>query len=220
MRLLLFCLILVSCSHSHHGHNKANIHMHKKDHKDLILSFSDPARDHWQRPQRVLELIGPLKGKKVIDIGSGSDYFTNYFLKDKALVVAGDVDQKFLRHIEQSFPQKEFPHLSILPIEYDDPKMTDSTYDLAFTSNTYHHIENRVEYLKKVRKGLKTGGRFVALDFKVNPPSGKIIGPPLSMRVSETTVVKELLEAGFDHLEIYANEFEYQYLVIGKKTHE
>jgi hypothetical protein len=51
-------------------------------------------------------------------------------------------------------------HNEAIKIEYDDPKMKNNFYDIAFTSNTYHHIENRVEYLKKVKSGLKKLDRF------------------------------------------------------------
>lgn len=220
MRLLFLCVFLAACTTHKHGHNKANIHMHQKGHKELILAFDDPARDKWQHPEKVIALMGPLQGKKIIDIGSGSGYFTKYFLREKAQVVAADVDVKFLKHIEKSFPKKDYPHLSLMPIDYNDPKMAHNTYDFAFTSNTYHHIDNRIEYIKKVRRGLKVGGKFVVLDFKKNPEGGHHFGPPLKMRVSAAKVVDELIKGGLDHIEVYTTELEHQYIVIGKKIHE
>jgi ubiquinone/menaquinone biosynthesis C-methylase UbiE len=220
--LVLVLLFVVGCSHkqhhSPHAHGDANQHMHKTEHAELIKRFDDPTRDEWQRPEKVLELMGPLSGKTLIDIGVGSGYFTSYFLKAKANVVAGDVDAKFLDHIKTKFPAKDYPKLTLSKIAYDNPNMKANSFDYAFTSNTYHHIENRVEYLKKVKTGLKVGGHFVVVDFKPNPKTQKRVGPPLEMRVPVTTVVQELLEAGFDHLRIYDLELEHQYVVIGSRT--
>lgn len=222
MRFLALVLFLVGCSHkqhhSHHAKGDANLHMHKTEHAELIKRFDDPTRDEWQKPEKVLELMGPLSGKTLIDIGVGSGYFTAYFLKAKAKVVAADVDTKFLDHVQKKFPAKDYSKLSFSHIAYDDPKMKSGSFDYAFTSNTYHHIENRVEYLKKVKAGLKVGGRFVVVDFKPNPKTNKRVGPPLHMRVPVTTVVQEMLDAGFDHLMIYDSELEHQYVVIGLRT--
>lgn len=229
MKILLLGLFLAaSCghharhgSHEHHHkqhHGDANKHMLQTDHAELIKRFDDPARDEWQKPQRVLELMGPLTNKKIIDIGAGSGYFTKYFLKAKANVVAADVDGKFLLHLKEIFPAKKYPNITFSSIAYDNPKMDPAGFDFAFTSNTYHHIENRIEYLKKVKAGLKIGGKFVVVDFRPNPKAGKVVGPPLKMRVPATTVISEMLAAGFDHLSIIENELDHQYVIIGQRT--
>jgi SAM-dependent methyltransferase len=37
--------------------------------------------------------------------------------------------------------------------------------DLIFTSNTYHHIENRVAYFAGLRKYLRPGGRVAIIEY-------------------------------------------------------
>jgi ubiquinone/menaquinone biosynthesis C-methylase UbiE len=216
MRLILVLLSMAACSHKHHlssdhGH-KANEHMHKKSHAELIKSFDDPARDEWQQPSKVIELMGALKNKKLIDIGSGSGYFTFKFQKAGARVVAADVDDKFLAHIQS---QKGAPE--IRKIEYSDPKMNEAEFDFAFNSNTYHHIDNRIDYFKKVLRGLKTGGKLVIVDFKLPMPEGKRIGPKESMRIPVDVVLKELSLAGFGRFEIYNHALPLQYVVVAMR---
>jgi SAM-dependent methyltransferase len=190
--------------------------MHKQSHQQLIASFNDPQRDLWQKPKQVLELMGELKGKKLIDIGSGSGYFTRYFLESGALVVAADVDDTFLGHIEDSFKSK-YPDLVLRRCQYDDPMMKLGEFDFAFSSNTYHHLDERASYLKKVKDGLKENGKIVVLDFKRPVKVKKMIGPPIDMRVPSSQVVEELKAAGFDDLKVYENDFDHQYLIIGSK---
>jgi SAM-dependent methyltransferase len=186
--------------------------MHKSSHADLIKRFEDPKRDLVQKPALVMELLAPLKGLTVIDIGVGSGYFAKHFLEAGALVTGADVDEKFLAHVRERFTVKEFKPLKIA---YDDPMMGEAQFDVAFTANTYHHIEQRLSYLRKVRAGLKANGRFVVFDFK-KEGDGKA-GPPLGMRVDVAQVIKELKEAGFTQISSHGKEFEQHYLVIATK---
>lgn len=191
--------------------------MHRSSHQKLISNFEDPQRDQWQKPELVIKLIAPLKGLEVIDIGVGSGYFSKHLLSAGAMVTGADVDEKFLEYNRTRFNDKQYPHFSTLKIAYDDPKMKNAFYDMAFTSNTYHHIENRVDYLKKVKAGLKSSGRVVILDFKKNHEKKVHFGPPQNMRVSLETVVSELKEAGFDKMSVHGDDFVDHYLVIAFK---
>jgi ubiquinone/menaquinone biosynthesis C-methylase UbiE len=217
MHYFLLIFITISCSHHHGDKNSANKHMHKAPHHQLINNFEDPKRDLWQKPELVMKLLSPLKGLEVIDIGVGSGYFSNHLLDAGAKVTGADVDEKFLEHNRKRFDEKQFPNFTTLKIDYDDPKMKNAFYDMAFTSNTYHHIENRVEYLKKVKAGLKSSGRVVILDFKKSNDKKAHFGPPQSMRLPVETVVSELKQAGFDKVSVNVDDFADHYLVIATK---
>jgi ubiquinone/menaquinone biosynthesis C-methylase UbiE len=208
LTLVFLFLFLFSCTHAGKD-NHANRHMHKSSHADLIERFEDPNRDRQQRPDVVMGLLAPLKGVRLIDIGVGSGYFTKHFLDAGAQVTGADVDDKFLQHSSKRFSGQAF---SALKIAYDDPQMSEAQYDLAFMANTYHHIDDRVNYLKKVRAGLKPSGRFVVFDFKKNVKHTS--GPPLSMRISLPEVLRELRAAGFQELTVHEQDFPDHYLVI------
>lgn len=188
--------------------------MHMSSHSELITNFEDPKRDLQQKPDLVIHLIAPLKGLKVVDIGVGSGYFSFHLLKAEAFVTGADVDDNFLNHVAQRFPQKEYPNFTALKIDFDNPKMGTGNYDMAFTSNTYHHIQNRVEYLKKVKLGLKKNGRVVIFDFKKNSHKEAHFGPPQKMRVALEIVEDELKKAGFGKIVVNNNDFQDHYLVI------
>lgn len=91
-------------------------------------------------------------------------------------------------------------------------------YDIAFTSNTYHHINNRAEYFKKVLHGLKVGGKVVILDLKKQADVERTSCPPENMRIDLSVVISELISAGFDNLEIINNEFLHQYFISAQRT--
>lgn len=211
MKFFILLMFLLGCSQGT-GHNHANHHMHKSSHADLIKRFDDPKRDLEQKPALVMKLLGPLKGLAVIDIGVGGGYFAKHFLGAGAVVTGADVDDKFLQHVRERFSAAEF---TTKKIAFDDPMMGEAQFDMAFTSNTYHHIDHRVSYLKKVRTGLKRDGRFVVFDFKKEGDAKS--GPPLAMRIDKTEVISELKEAGFSHITTHTKDFEQHYLIIATR---
>jgi cyclopropane fatty-acyl-phospholipid synthase-like methyltransferase len=214
----LFCTVLapflISCGHkkSHTGH-EANAHMHKQTHADLIVRFSDSKRDVWQKPHQVLELLGDLKGKKIIDIGSGSGYFAKFFQMAQASIVAADVDDIFLGHI-----QTQLKTIETRKIHHHDPLMKNAEFDIAFTCNTYHHIDQRVDYFKKVFLGLKANGVLMIVDFRYPQEDEKHPGPPSRLRIPTIQIETELKAAGFKKLTVNKTLLPFQDIVIAFKS--
>jgi hypothetical protein len=74
-----------------------------------------------------------------------------------------------------------------------------------------------VDYLKKVKAGLKSSGRVVILDFKKSNDKKAHFCPPQSMRLPLDMVVSELKQAGFDKISVNEDDFADHYLVIATK---
>jgi ubiquinone/menaquinone biosynthesis C-methylase UbiE len=47
----------------------------------------------------------------------------------------------------------------------DHPMLPDAGVDLVFTSNTYHHIDNRIAYFSNLLRFLRPGGRVAVVEF-------------------------------------------------------
>ena len=67
----------------HHGKHHdmdstktANDYMHQSNTEELIERFESPERDAYQKPELVLEYLGDIKDKTIMDIGAGSGYFS------------------------------------------------------------------------------------------------------------------------------------------------
>ena len=201
--------------HQDGGHSHANQHMNSSSFENLVARFEDPARDSWQKPQRVLELLGNLEGKTVMDIGSGTGYFSFPMAKAGATVICADVDERFLDYIKTRQIREEVhpDRLILRKVPYDSPALAEGEVDLVLNVDTYHHIENRPAYFSQVRKGLREGGRLVVIDFnKTELP----VGPPVEMKLTPEAVVAELKEAGFSDFEINREDLPYQYLVFAR----
>lgn len=196
-------------------HNAANEHMHSTDFETLVKNFESKERDAYQEPDKVLRYLGDLKGKTIIDIGAGTGYFSFRFVEKGANVIAADVNDQFQEYIEEKrdslkiSPEK----LKLRMVKYDDPLLEENEVDMVVIVNTYHHIEDRVDYFSRLKRGIKPGGELVVIDFvKKEIP----MGPPVKMKMSPEEVSSELAQAGFASFDVNDSLLKYQYILRAK----
>ena len=193
----------------HHGH--ANDHMNKTDFDELVQRFESEERTEYQQPNLVLDKLGPFEGKKVMEIGSGTGYFSFRLAERGAKVIAADVDERFQTFIQEKRDSMGISEedVSLRLVPFDDPKLDSAEVDMVLVVNTYHHIEDRSEYFAKVLKGLKPSGKLVIIDFKKKKMP---VGPPIQMKLSPSQVERELEAAGFGQVESDSKLLKYQYI--------
>ncbi|MBK1439892.1 methyltransferase domain-containing protein [Parapedobacter sp. ISTM3] len=188
----------------------ANEHMHQSSVEDLINHFESPERDAYQQPEKVLQYLGDVKGKTIMDIGAGSGYFSVKLANAGARVIAGDVDDEFQKHLRNRIEREHLENVELRRLPYDSPALENDEVDMVFMVNTYHHIDNRPDYFAKVKQGLKKGGKLVIIDFfKADLP----VGPPIDHKVTMDEVIVELKEAGYTVFDVEVNLLPYQFIV-------
>jgi arsenite methyltransferase len=193
-------------------------HPHPLPLEQYLALLEDPKRDEWQKPDAIIQALKLQNGQMVADIGSGSGYFTLRLaraVQTQGMVFARDVDEGMLTYLRQRLAKENVKNVQLLQVPAHDPLLVDGSLDLAFVCNTYHHIEDREVYFRKVRKALKPNGRLVIVDFYKK--EGILVGPPLHMRLDEETVQRELQSAGLkvtDKLTFLP----YQYILIAQPT--
>lgn len=195
-----------------HQHGGANTHMNQRPFEDLVATFEEPGRDEWQKPAEVLAMLGDLRGKTVMDIGSGTGYFSFRLADAGARVICADVDERFLGYIREEKQRRNISdeRMELRHVPYDSSTLKTAEADIVLIVDAYHHIQDRVDYFSEVRRGLKPGGKLVVIDFvkREVPP-----GPPVAMKLAEDEVAAELVRAGFSGLTINRDLLPYQYIV-------
>ncbi|WCL81446.1 methyltransferase domain-containing protein [Saprospira sp. CCB-QB6] len=189
------------------------LEMHKASIEELVQIYESKERDEYQQPSKVLAYMGELSGKKIMDIGAGSGYFSVKFAAAGAQVIAADVDTGFQNYLHKRIVQDKIENIELRLLPYNSPKISAQEVDWVFISNTYQHIEDRVAYFKAVKRGLKEGGQLLIIDFfKKELP----IGPAMDHKIKKEQVLEELKAAGFVNFELKEELLPYQYVIKAK----
>ncbi len=196
--------------HQDGKHGEANEYMHQASTQELIKQFESRERDAYQKPEDVLEFLGDINGKTVMDIGAGSGYFSVKLAQRGARVIAADVDTEFQAFIDKRIAEQGLSGIETRKIPFDSPGLQEEEADMVLIVNTYHHIEDRANYFPKVKMGTKETGELVIIDFfKSETP----VGPPVHHKISIDQVISELKEAGYTDFEVNVNLLPYQYII-------
>lgn len=219
MRTILFvfslCLVIGCNKHEehHHGHH-ANAYMNKMDFDMLVQRFESPDREQWQKPNEVINLLGDIGGKTVLDIGSGTGYFSFRLAEKGAMVIAADVDDRFLSYIKEKKNDIGDEQIELRKTKFDDPLLEAEEVHYAMIVNSYHHIDNRTNYFGKVANGLKENGMLMVVDFKKEESPH---GPPINHRIAASKVVDELQKAGYSDIQVNDQLLQEHYIVLAYK---
>jgi len=203
--------------HHHHHHKEGEHHEHKEGEHHHHHNFADvqkwiplleePERDNYQQTAKIIELT--TKNSDVVaDIGAGTGYLPLHLSKVAHKVYAVDLELNMVNHMKERFQKIE--NIIALQASADDPKLPEPV-DVIFSVNTYHHLEDRVNYFRKVKQHyLKPAGKLIIVDWKMGELK---IGPPGSIKIPPEQIIAEITQAGFTKLDvpfpdtIYNNNF-------------
>lgn len=168
----------------------------KIDYGRLITS----GRDGWQYPERVIEALEIRPGDRVAEIGAGSGYWLSWLSEavgPEGRVYLVEVESDLVGRLAKAVAKGGYTNVEVVLGDYDDPRLPKGEIDLALTCLTYHHIEERVAYFRRLGEDLRAGARVVHLDDRPDSP------PPISWFQSKghwsepTEIDREMSEAGY-----------------------
>jgi len=194
-----------------HGHD-ATVHHSFKDADRWAATFDSPERNAWQMPAVVIRVLGIEEGESVADLGAGTGYFTQVLsmaVGSRGRVWAVDIEPEMLAHIQQRDDLGPGKVATVLATP-DDPKLPDGQVDLVLVVNTWHHIDGRLDYLKRLEKTMTQRGRVAIIDWQ----EGDLpLGPPAGSKLSREAVVAEFEQAGWK-LATESVALPYQYFLV------
>jgi SAM-dependent methyltransferase len=157
---------------------------------DLSI-FEDPARAEKLQVERVLDVLGVREGARVADIGAGSGWFTVRAARRAGaggLVYAVEINEDFVRHIEERARKENLPNVRVVLGGEDDPRLPPASVDAVLILKTYHEIAQPVRLLSRLRASLREGARVGIIDRK---------GDGEDHGVERDVVVREAERAGY-----------------------
>jgi len=195
-------------------HDNATARHSFEDVQHWVEVFDDPARDAWQKPGEVAQALGIRAGMCVADLGAGTGYFSRYLsaaVTDKGTVFAVEVEPNLVVHLRERAEQEQTRNLVPILGSTDNPRLPAGMVDLVLVVDTMHHIDKRIDYLRRLRRVLKPGGRVAVIDFKKEETAS--VGPPMAHRLAREEVVEEFRSAGYQ-LVSEPRMLPYQYFLI------
>lgn len=185
--------------------------------ESLVADYEDKDRGIWQKPELVISFLGDLQNETVADIGAGTGYFTFRLVPKAKKVIGIDIDPRFINFLDSvkvRLPAMYRDRFESRLAKFDDPMLKAEEADNVVIVNTYAYIENRVQYLKTLYKGVTPGGQLLIIDFKKN---NLPVGPPDEYKVSLAQVEHELSLAGFKVSKVDKDVLDYQYIILAVK---
>jgi hypothetical protein len=153
--------------------------------------LSDPKRDSWQLPDRVVQSLALKANEVVAEIGNDNDgYFARRIARFVSAIYVLNSQAAVLDSYKKEAPTNQQTFVSALGDFQEGGKPVDT----VFLYNTYAAIPARPLFLGLLNQALRPQGRIVVIDFfKNGPPPGL----PPSQQITQSLVVSEMKAAGF-----------------------
>ena len=131
------------------------------------LSLAESERDHWQRPDDVIESLNLKDDSVVADLGSGVGYFSLKLapkVAEHGSVLAEDVLGDSLAFLWVRALLHHQTNIRIIHGKTDDPLLPPAGVDAVLIANSYHEFTKPLAILDHAFRALRSGGRLVVLD--------------------------------------------------------
>jgi 2-polyprenyl-3-methyl-5-hydroxy-6-metoxy-1,4-benzoquinol methylase len=113
--------------------------------------------------QFILSQIGELKGKRLLDVGSGLGESSVYFALQGARVTMADISPGMVQ-TGHEIAKKYGVEVEGIVSSAEELDVPAEAYDLVYIANTIHHVQDRELLFQKIHRALKLGGRFFSFD--------------------------------------------------------
>ena len=165
-----------------------------KNLEQWIARLDNPEREKKQLPNEVIAKLELQQNDVVADIGAGTGYFALRIAAayPQVTVIAADSEPEMVAYLQYQAAERKLDNLEAIVIDPAGPVLPVKA-NAALTVNTYHHIDNRVEYLKRLGGSMAPGARIAVIDFNMESPEG----PPQDHRVPTAQVIDEFSQAGY-----------------------
>jgi 2-polyprenyl-3-methyl-5-hydroxy-6-metoxy-1,4-benzoquinol methylase len=113
--------------------------------------------------QFILSQMGELKGKRLLDVGSGLGESSVYFALQGARVMMVDISPGMVQ-TGHEIAKKNGVEVEGIVSSAEELDVPAESYDLVYIANTIHHAQDRDLLFQKIHRTLKPGGRFFSFD--------------------------------------------------------
>jgi ubiquinone/menaquinone biosynthesis C-methylase UbiE len=151
---------------------------------DINEQYRHPSYEQWRRglesegrevyDQRfaIVDAVGLQPGMAVADVGAGTGLFTRLFaarVGPQGRVYAVDIAREFVDGNLRQARAAGLTNVVGIVSTQANTRLEESSVDVAFVSDTYHHFEDPKTMLASIRRALRPGGALVVVDYERIP---------------------------------------------------
>lgn len=192
------------------------------DVKEFQGKFETESREVFVRRKEIVAACAIKPGQVVADIGAGTGLFTRLFAdavgKD-GRVVAVDIAQKFLDHIQISSREAGLKNIETRLCAADSTALEPESVDVAYICDTYHHFEFPRKTMTSLHAALKPGGRVILIDFRrvEGKSTDWVMG---HVRAGQDVFEEEIVRSGYRKVREEPDLLSENYFVVFEKVPE
>jgi hypothetical protein len=202
--LLLLGLFAGGCATETPRRDEPNRDRHgPPDVQRYIEGLQRDARVRELDPEGVIRTLDIPPTAVAADLGVGPGVLAIPLARhlSEGLVYAVDVEPRQLDALRKRLREQDLQNVIPVLASHSDPFLPPHAVDWIFIVDTYHHLEDRVSYLRGLREeDLAREGRLVIVEYQ---PGDLPVGPPPDHKLSHQQRFGELREAGFEQVEVF-----------------
>ncbi len=146
-------------------------------------------RDDIGEAERLMALVDAREGMHVADIGAGDGYYVARLsarVGPTGRVYGEDIVPRYIELLAARARQSDWTNVEVVRGEAHDPRLPDSTLDVAILIHMYHEISQPFGLLWNLATAMKPGGKVIIMDLD-RPTWGH--GTPLALLRCEVEAV-------------------------------
>jgi ubiquinone/menaquinone biosynthesis C-methylase UbiE len=170
------------------------------DAAEWVKKFESESREVYTQRSAIVKAVGLVPGMAVADIGAGTGMFSFLFAErvgPKGKVYAVDISRPFLKHIAELAKKRGLEQVQVVQGTQESINLPEGVADVAFLSDTYHHLEKSEQTLASIHRALRFGGRLVVVEFdrRAGVSSDFVLK---HVRADKAQFLAEITAAGFE----------------------
>lgn len=169
------------------------------DTDEAAAGFESDTREVYTRRHDVMQALGITPGMTVADVGAGSGFYVELMAEAvgrNGHVYAVEISRNWIELLEQKVADEGLRQVTVVEGTPTSVELPADSVDLIFSSDTYHHFEFPQTTLASIFRALRSGGRWVVLDYDRIPG---VTSPDRMnhLRIGRAEAIAEIEEAGF-----------------------
>jgi precorrin-6B methylase 2 len=175
-----------------------------------------PEREKEEQPAKLIKALKIQPGTVLADIGAGSGYYAFRFaplVGDKGKILAVDIQPEMLDMIRKRMKAQNVVNVEPIQGTETDPKLPAGGVDLILMVDVYHEFSHPYEMTQAMVKALKSGGRLVFVEFRLEDESVPI---KRVHKMSQKQVMREMAPFPLRHVETL-DMLPWQHVIIFEK---